>query len=322
MQPRSAAASRYSLCVAFAMSAAACRDGSSSTADASAPVASSPALLASAPPSQGGASLSPAAKPAEAARGAGCRVMTSDGGPRADADPSAWLDVAAGATFSVRVFETGRELRFEGPGRVRACGDDVVHLAAGAAVGLPGSGEGPGSEQWVATPCGVARWAGGIHRVESRTDGCKLQSSVGTAYLHVPSDVVVEDLPVDAGAPDASAASASAPHAATAGWARIDAKRALLLRLRAPADATKNALVACERAASHAQSLAERMTGDASPPAQGDGGLGELAAESVVARSAARAACAVAAVRVAATGSRAADVARLATADARWRARP
>ncbi|HSO36783.1 MAG TPA: hypothetical protein VLT33_29860, partial [Labilithrix sp.] len=81
--------------------------------------------------------------------------MASEGGPSASADATGWLDVAAKANFTVRTLETGRELRFEGPGRVRACADDVALVAEGSAVGLPGSGEAPGAEQWVATACGA-----------------------------------------------------------------------------------------------------------------------------------------------------------------------
>src|SRR4051812_10121111 len=45
-----------------------------------------------------------------------CLVMSSEGGPAPTADATSWLDVGAKAHFSVRTIETGRELRFEGPG--------------------------------------------------------------------------------------------------------------------------------------------------------------------------------------------------------------
>jgi hypothetical protein len=249
-----------------------------------------------------------------------CKVMSSEGGPSATADATRWLDVAASANFTVRTLETGRELRFEGPGRIRPCGDDVALVAEGSAVGLPGSGEAPGAEQWAATACGVARWASGVHRVTGGRAACSLHSSMGAAHLWVADDVQVDDAPVDGGAADAAA------HAATTAdggpgaspWRRVDAKRALRLRGSGPLDSAtsaRRALASCEKAAENVQRLATRMSaGDA-----GDGNLGELAAASVGARGVARAACAVAAVRVALAGSGPADQARLDLAISRWR---
>ncbi len=243
-----------------------------------------------------------------------CKVMASEGGPAASADATGWLDVAAGANFTVRTLETGRELRFEGPGRIRACADDVALVAEGSAVGLPGSGEAPGAEQWAATACGAVRWASGVHRFTGARDVCKLQSSQGSAHFYLAEDVTAEDVAVDGGAPLADAGSA----ADKAGWRRVDARRALRLRGRGPLDtpaAVKFSLASCERAAQTVQRLATSLTsGDA-----GSGTTGELAMESVVARGIARAACSVAAVRVALSGSRAPDQTRLDAANASWR---
>jgi hypothetical protein len=254
--------------------------------------------------------------------------MASEGGPSARADATAWLDVAAKASFTVRTLETGRELRFEGPGRVRACSGDVALVAEGSAIGLPGSGESPGAEQWVATACGVARWASGIHRLGGARDACKLQSSMGSVNLYLAGDVTADEVATDtgaleAGAPEARAFEAGAPAAFAGGfgspWRRIDAKRTFHLHGRGPLDtpiAVKAALGACERAAQNVQTLAARMTS----PEAGPGNTGELAAESVVARGVARAACAVAAVRVALGGSRPEDQTRIDAASTRWRA--
>jgi hypothetical protein len=259
-----------------------------------------------------------------------CKVMASEGGPSASADATGWLDVAARANFTVRTLETGRELRFEGPGRVRACADDVALVAEGSAVGLPGSGEAPGAEQWVATACGAVRWASGVHRFVGGRDACRLQSSMGSAHLYLAEDVTAEDVAVDGGAPDggphlAGDAGPGAARGADAGadrspWRRIDARRALALHghgtLDTPA-AVKTALVACERASKDVQRIATSLTtGDAGA----DGGsAGELAAESVAARGIARAACSVAAVRIALAGSKAPDQARLDAANSSWR---
>ena len=256
---------------------------------------------------------------ADAGTGAGttggkaCRVMASEGGPAAAADPTGWLDVGAKANFTVRERETGRELRFEGPGRVMACGGDVALVAEGHAVGLPGSGESPGAEQWVATACGVARWASGVHRFTGARDACTLHSSLGNALLYVAPDLAVDEL-LDGGAPDAGAADAAADP-----WRRIYGNRTFRIHGRGPLDtpaAVKSALAQCEHAADTVQSLATRMTA----PEAGAGNTGALAAESVVARGVARGACAVAAVRVALGGGRPDDQKRIEVASARWRA--
>jgi len=257
------------------------------------------------------ATAAPMTTTAAPPRGAGCRIMVSEGGPAATADTTAWLDLPAKASVTVRTLETGRELRFEGPGRIRACGGDVALVAEGSAVGLPGSGEAPGAEQWVATACGVARWASGVHRFGGARDACKLQSSVGTVHLYLATDVTAEEI-VDGGPPAVDAGRPPGP------WRRIDVRQALRLQARGPLDApaaVKSALASCERAALDVQSLSARMT-------QPEGGTntGELAAESVSARGLARAACAVAAVRVAIGGAKAEDLARLDAASARWRA--
>jgi hypothetical protein len=245
--------------------------------------------------------------------------MSSEGGPSAKVDATRWLDLPARSSFTARTLETGRELRFEGAGRVRACGDDVALVAEGSAVGLPGGGEAPGAEQWVATACGVARWASGVHRLSSARDACRLQSSMGTAHLWVPEDVRAEDAPVDASAPvDAGVPAVQVDGRGAGAWQRVDGKRALRLSSRAALDSSasvKRAIAACEKAADAVQTLATRMgAADA-----GTSALGELAAESVVARGLARAACAVAAVRVALAGSRLEEQTRLDSAVARWR---
>jgi hypothetical protein len=257
-----------------------------------------------------------------------CRVMASEGGPNPNADATTWLDVPAKASFTVRTLETGRELRVEGPGRVRPCGDDVALVASGSAVGLPGSGEAPGAEQWAATVCGAARWASGVHRLTGGRDACNMQSSLGAAHLWVPEDVTVDDVafPVDGGAPSDAGpgTAASGGPARDAGpetaWRRIDAKRALRLHGRGPFDtpaAVKLALVACERAAKDVQDLAARMTSPEGGAPVTD--IGDLAATSVAARGLARAACSVAAVRIAIGGGKTDDQARLDAATARWR---
>lgn len=258
-----------------------------------------------------------------------CRIMASENGPPATADATTWLALPVHASFTARTLETGRELRFEGPGRVRACGGDVALVAEGSAIGLPGSGESPGAEQWVATACGVARWASGVHRFTGARDACRLQSSLGAAQLYVASDVTVAEVAVDGGASVDADADADSTSNATA-WRRIDGRHAFALRPRGAIDGAagvKTVLAACEHAADAVQKVAAAMLGGARADGGADGGgvarnLGDLAEESVVARGVARAACAVAAVRVALAGSSPVDEARLTAASIRWRAGP
>jgi hypothetical protein len=253
-----------------------------------------------------------------------CRVMASENGPPANADATGWLDVAAQANFTVRTLETGRELRFEGPGRVRACADDVALVAAGSAIGLPGSGEAPGAEQWIATACGVTRWASGVHRFTGGRDACKVQSSLGSLALYVAADVVVTEVAVDGGAPIEAGVDAGSSGKPSSPWRRIDGRRSFALQPRSGAlgaAGVKAALLACEHAADAVQKVAAAMLPGARAA---DGGtsavpIGDLAEESVVARGVARAACAVAAVRLAVAGASPLDEARLAAASIRWR---
>ena len=154
---------------------------------------------------------------------------------------------------------------------------------------------------------------------------------MGTSMLWVAEDVTADELAIDGGVPDGGAVtppaspSGARPDAGGGGdtkWRRIDAKRALRLRGRGPLDtapAVRAALTVCDRTAKEVQDLAARM----SPAlAHGDAGsgVGDLAARSVEARGIARAACAVAAVRVALAGSKPDDQARLDASNARWRA--
>jgi hypothetical protein len=290
MRARSAVASAL---LAFAV--AGCRDTPRATeADASATLplatatpASASAATASAATAAPSASLAAAPGASGSATGAkppACRVVGGEGGPGPTADASTWLALPAKATLSVRMLETGKDVRFEGPGDVRACGGEVALVAEGAAVALPSAGEAPGNEQWVANPCAVARWATGIHRFATETNGCTLQSFVGSAWLWLPEGAKLEATPLDGGAE-----AAPLPEAVD-GWRRIDARRAVKIRSGAPSPLP--AILACEKAAADVNAIAAKMR---------DGGgakLGELMPASIASRRHARAACALAAARV------------------------
>jgi len=372
MRRPSAGAERSSLLLALALIVAGAGAGSVAC-DKPAPTATSDASASRVEAAHGDASVAssgsgggprPELRPGEPPRpapaipppsGPPCRIMTAENGPPMTSDATQWLTTTTPGNFSVKVFETGRELRFEGPGRTKACGGDVALVAAGSAVGLPGAGEAPGSEQWVATACGVGRWAAGVHRFSAlgAKDGCRWQSSVGSANLYHAADVVESEVPFeapDAGTPAPGASSppslpsvpsslpsvpSSLPSvpspssltAHTSPWRRVDGRRAFKLTPRSALDQTpavRSAIAECERAAAAVDALAARMA-DGGAPSTGDSGtsVGDAAAASVAARAIARAACAVATVRVALGATRpradaAADEARLEAAVARW----
>jgi len=241
--------------------------------------------------------------------------MMSENGPSPGADASSWIDLKAGSSMSVKISDTGRELRFEGPGRVRPCADDGAFVLEGSAVGLPGAGEGPGAEQWVATSCGVAVWNGGVHRFSAGADDCRLQSSTESCHVYLAPDMVADDVAVDGGAPDAGAP------IATAKFSLVTGRRTLRVHPKAPATreaAVKTALAECTKAATDAETVGARLRGGEAGAPKNDG-IGELAVQSIGIRRVARAACAVAAVRIARAGDKAADVAALTAADARFR---
>lgn len=227
-----------------------------------------------------------------------CKIMQSENGPSPATPASSWLDVAERSAFSVRRLESGRELRFEGRGRVFPCSSDVALVARGIAFGRPGSGEAPGSEQWVGTACGAVRWASGAHRITAgpKSDECTIEVLAGVAHLLVASDVIEPNV-ADAGATSAE-------------WRTLSGKQTVHLRGRAKLDgaaAVKAALSSCEKAAEDVDQTARAL---ASPTTDGST-KSDLAAKSVTSRGLARGLCAIAAVRIEVGGNHDADRTRL-----------
>lgn len=200
-----------------------------------------------------------------------CRVMASENGLPPSADPTKWVDLPEKSITTVRVLETGREIRFEGAGRARPCADDYAILTGGSVSISAGGAEGPGSDAWIATPCGVVRIAGS-HKVTVERNVCRVEARLGPAFVYSAHDA---RLSADAGAiaPD--------------GWARIDAPKTVELRFASTKDRVAAAMERCTHVVSDATDIANRML---------DGGsTAALAAQSVLARRAARASCATAA---------------------------
>lgn len=260
------------------------------------------------------ASPSPEARTARPASSRPCTVTTSTGAALPDEDPSGWLVLSAERPIAVREHASGRELSFQGPGRALPCARGVTLLGRGSVSGRPFAGEAPGSEQWVATACGVLRWASGAKHVTADVlggagDRCTFDIGAGTASWYLPADVVATD-------DDARAAEATPTFHTATGKRSIG----IVPRTRTPgyftsAAGSRHALDACVQRSGEVQDIARALMGGVAP-----GGVpGDLAARSVAARGLARAACAVAEVRVALSGGKPADRARLDGAVAAFR---
>lgn len=302
-----------------------CRGGGPETT-ASRETASQPPVVAEAGPAASTAASAARALPPpdlDAAPPPPCRFVGSEG-RRPGVDPTAWLTLGDRESVTVRLTETARELRFSGPGKVRPCGGDASVLAEGGAAGLPGGGEAPGSEHWVATPCAAVRWTIGVQRITASANECNLHTSLGSSFVWVAEDVTAAR-PADAGAPSDGGGyglgSSDGTTVGEDGWRRVDAHHGLAMRPRAKLGAlawARAALDACGRAAAAASELAARLgevTGRGEP-------MGDLAARHVSARRAARAACGVATARVALAGSPREEEARLARQEALLRGEP
>ncbi len=202
-----------------------------------------------------------------------CRILSSENGPPPSADPTEWLSLADGASMTTRASESGREVRFEGPGRVLACGHAVALVAQGSALAMPGGGNAPGQEQWVASPCAVVRWTAGVTKVTANANECIVQVSTGNALLYTPPESHGEN--ADGGFPLLDAGVAD-------GWRRVVAPKVLRIRGVPKLEA---AVAACEAAAKKVSDV--------------DGGadLGTRTVESMHARELVRATCALAEAR-------------------------
>ena len=189
-----------------------------------------------------------------------------------------WLTLAPGAKMTAKDPRTTRETSFAGPARVRACvGDEEESWLAPAASGdatftsSSGAGEKPGAEEWVVTPFGVVRYASASVRVTLGRGGGDVRVNGGVAHVWEPE--------ADAG---------------PGGWRRIDGGGSFGF---APAKTPAQPLASAKSAMSRCETLAEAAHVLARAIAAPDASLADLAPRHVLARRAARAACAVARLR-------------------------
>ncbi len=225
------------------------------------------------------------------------------GGPSADAGApavgttvprGASIQLAAGAHVALKSPHTAREVSFAGPGLVRACmgDDDDAWVVRGTFSSVAGTGEGPGAEQWVVTPLGAVRYAGGSLTVRVTDEKTEVETTTGArVFAFAAEGATPEEGATDGGAADAGDGNAD-------GWDPVSKGHPWRRTTKTPAGAAALALAkrefdVCREGAKSARSLATAMTFP-------DADLTVDAPAHIAARRAARASCTIAAVRISA----------------------
>jgi hypothetical protein len=168
------------------------------------------------PGASASASASPPAPPASAAAAASaaraqrqkqphlpCRVIEGVGDARMESGPDGgtplliqgllptfWVDMATGGKFVAKDPLTTRETTFRGPGRVKACvmTQEESWIASGGFESSVGTGESPGAEEWVVTPFGVVRYSASKLSVDVGTKDAHVAVASGQAFLWTAAD--------------------------------------------------------------------------------------------------------------------------------------
>jgi hypothetical protein len=226
-----------------------------------------------------------------------CRIIEGTGdarmetGPDASAPllvqglvPSNWVDVPAGARLVAKDPRTTRETTFRGAGRVKACvwADEESWIASGGFDSSVGSGEAPGNEEWVVTPVGVVRYGAAKLSVDVHARDARVVISSGNAFLWVPADAT------------ARGAAAAAPSKGDDGWMRADPGTFTLSSSGGTPplslDGARAAVAACSSLGKSAHDLSAMLLA-------GGADAGTVMSQ-VSTRRLARAACAVAGLRL------------------------
>ena len=229
-----------------------------------------------------------------------------------------WVNLEGDSKLTVRSGRGPRETTFGGPGRLRACvgRDEEMWLVQGTVESTSASGERPGDEPWVVTPAGVIRYGGAKLAISatsaSPTAVARTEVTVtgGTAFVWT-GDQASPSRPSEAGT--------AAPPESQDGWIRLEETQAVTLtpqKAMKPEEAARAAIERCTAEGTAARDLAAAV-------ARPDAALAQIAPRHVIARHMARAACDVAALRVALvprSPARAGLVAMLKEADSGWRA--
>jgi hypothetical protein len=200
---------------------------------------------------------------------------------------SGWIDLPAGGRFVAKDAQTTRETTFRGPGRVKACVllEEESWIASGGFDSTVGAGESPGAEEWVVTPLGVVRYAAARLSVDVGARDAHVAVASGGAFLWTPSDAVARG----------GAGPAGHPAGTEDGWLRADPGAFVLASTpSAPPplslEGARAAVTACATLGQSAHDLTSQLMA-------GGADAGTVMAQ-VSTRRLARAACAVAGLRL------------------------
>jgi hypothetical protein len=315
----------------------ACEPDRSATPDAG-PAAVSIAPAPPAPPPRPRVDIRPA-----------CRAIAVDGdvhleppGTRPDAGaPMAvqdripddmWIGLGAKGRLVVRDPRTARETTAAGPGRARMCVDaqEESWLAGDGASfeSSPGAGEAPGAEEWVVTELGVVRYTAARLGILVRSGGISVSVADGVAFVWPAQDATLTVNSTREGGVLPPSASDADGWERVAGPGRANLSARPRIRRDPAGRSAPGAVAQCTQLAGRTHDLAaallappdDRPVGDSAP---NDASLVANPVEQVRTRRLARAACAVANLRTAATTEDAPDIARvLKAADSAWRELP
>jgi hypothetical protein len=198
--------------------------------------------------------------------------------------PSNWVDMPAGSRFVAKDPRTTRETSFRGTARVKPCvgADEESWLASGGFDSSVGSGEAPGNEEWVVTPVGVVRYGASKLSVDVHARDARVVISSGNAFLWLPADATARG--VEAGTPAKG----------DDGWVRADVDTFTLSSSGGTQplslDGARAAVAACSSLGKTAHDLSALLLA-------GGADAGTVMSQ-VSTRRLARAACAVAALRL------------------------
>jgi hypothetical protein len=228
--------------------------------------------------------------------------------PQGLAPTEGWVDLDKGTRFVAKDPRTTRETTFRGPARVRACVAyaEESWVASGAFESSVGAGEAPGAEEWVITPFAVVRYAAAKLSIDVKARETDLRVESGLAFSWSPGTEV------DAGPLEDGWTRRNPGTAVLSGGARGTVDRGT------PVDAARLAVDRCTTLAATSRELAKVVL---SPEGSADAAT---IATQVTTRRLARAACAIASLRVFALprADAAPLVHPLAEANATWNALP
>jgi len=198
-----------------------------------------------------------------------------------------WLELGAGARLVAKDPRSTRETTFLGPARAQACvrRQEESWLDWGKFESVVGAGETPGAEEWVVTSLAVVRYGAAKLAVEARPRPPEVGVTVesGSAFVWLPDDARVRGRASNDGGADAE------------GWVRLSEGATTIVPTGAhPAlDAARAAVGRCTTLATTTQDLAKALL------TRDSGATGPATAtQQVTTRRQARAACAVASMRV------------------------